>query len=276
MTDRYSYDAFGNSISQSGGTPNIYRYQGEAFDAITGLVYLRSRHLSNSNGRFLAADTYAFSLFDPINIHRYIYAQDNPINRVDPSGNFSFLLSFPSLLASVNLGQILSFYAPTVVRGGVLLGGIDLFMKPGFEYRQRALDMLRASAITGVGFKEALGHYELSGRMIRAGSQASVGAIEIVDILELGRSFLNIAKSMRLAVGTTLDITVISRIEEYEIIANQLDGKNSEFFMLSLRRSSVSYSSIIEKSIELDIDLLDFTDATIELWQFLQGLGYEF
>lgn len=99
MTDRYSYDAFGNSISQSGGTPNIYRYQGEAFDAITGLVYLRSRHLSNSNGRFLAADTYAFSLFDPINIHRYIYAQDNPINRVD---QWEFFFS-PQLSESIGI-----------------------------------------------------------------------------------------------------------------------------------------------------------------------------
>ncbi|HXX18087.1 MAG TPA: hypothetical protein VEJ46_01670, partial [Candidatus Acidoferrum sp.] len=42
VTDQYEYDAFGNSFTVSGTTPNSYLYRGEQFDSDLGLYYLRA------------------------------------------------------------------------------------------------------------------------------------------------------------------------------------------------------------------------------------------
>ena len=86
ITDTYTYDAFGNLISSTGSTANSYRYCGEQFDSTTGLYYLRARYMDTSTGRFISQDTYAGSTADPISLHKYIYANSNPVMYSDPSG----------------------------------------------------------------------------------------------------------------------------------------------------------------------------------------------
>jgi hypothetical protein len=43
-TDTYEYDAYGNSFTKSGATPNNYLYRGEQYDANLGIYYLRDRY----------------------------------------------------------------------------------------------------------------------------------------------------------------------------------------------------------------------------------------
>ena len=89
VTDTYSYDAFGNLLKSTGSTKNCYRYCGEQFDETTGLYYLRARYMDTSTGRFISQDSYAGSIFDPISLHRYLYANANPVMYSDPSGCMS-------------------------------------------------------------------------------------------------------------------------------------------------------------------------------------------
>ena len=89
VTDTYSYDAFGNLLKSTGFTKNYYRYCGEQFDETTGLYYLRARYMDTSTGRFISQDSYAGSIFDPISLHRYLYANANPVMYSDPSGCMS-------------------------------------------------------------------------------------------------------------------------------------------------------------------------------------------
>jgi len=63
-------------------------YSSEPFDQNLQLLYLRARYLSPLNGRFLTADCVAGSLLDPPSLHRYLYVGGDPVNRVDPSGQF--------------------------------------------------------------------------------------------------------------------------------------------------------------------------------------------
>ncbi len=56
QTDTYTYDAFGNSISLTGSTPNIYLYRGEQYDPDLQLYYLRARFYDARVGRFLSRD----------------------------------------------------------------------------------------------------------------------------------------------------------------------------------------------------------------------------
>ena len=93
MTDSYEYDAYGNSFTVSGSTPNEFMYRGEQYDSDLGLYYLRARYYNPLTGRFLGRDPEDPGLLDsdgiptdPKRLHKYLYAGGDPINRVDPNG----------------------------------------------------------------------------------------------------------------------------------------------------------------------------------------------
>jgi RHS repeat-associated protein len=87
ITDSYDYDAFGNLIRSPGTTPNNYLYAGEQFDPHVGFYYLRARYMNASTGRFWTMDSYSGTSHDPISLHKYLYANGNAPNLIDPSGN---------------------------------------------------------------------------------------------------------------------------------------------------------------------------------------------
>ena len=86
VTDTYVYDAFGNLISGVGSTKNDFLFCGEQFDPVTGLYYLRARYMNPSVGRFITMDSYEGSIDDPVSLHKYLYANANPVSNSDPSG----------------------------------------------------------------------------------------------------------------------------------------------------------------------------------------------
>ena len=86
VTDRYVFDAFGNLISSYGSTKNDFLFAGEQFDPVTGLYYLRARYMNPSVGTFISMDTYEGSIDDPVSLHKYLYADANPVTNIDPSG----------------------------------------------------------------------------------------------------------------------------------------------------------------------------------------------
>jgi RHS repeat-associated protein len=86
VTDSYEYDAFGNSFTVSGTTPNNYLYRGEQFDPDLGLYYLRARYYNPITGRFMSRDPENGRRWIPATLHKYLYAQADPVNRRDPSG----------------------------------------------------------------------------------------------------------------------------------------------------------------------------------------------
>ncbi|SFG91026.1 RHS repeat-associated core domain-containing protein [Duganella sp. CF458] len=83
----YRYDAFGQVLEQGGTADTAYRYTGEYFDAHAGLQYNRARWVDLESGRFVSMDRFAGVPSQPISLHRYAYANDDPVNMVDPSGN---------------------------------------------------------------------------------------------------------------------------------------------------------------------------------------------
>lgn len=83
------YDAWGNLISSTGTTENSYLYCGEQLDSTTGLYYLRARYMNPTTGTFISIDTYQGSIFEPVTLHKYLYANANPVMYSDPSGYMS-------------------------------------------------------------------------------------------------------------------------------------------------------------------------------------------
>ena len=89
ITDRYSYDAYGNLLKAEGNTENDFLYTGEQYNANTGLYYLRARYMNPSTGTFISMDSYAGNTYDPVSLHKYLYANANPVMNTDPTGYFS-------------------------------------------------------------------------------------------------------------------------------------------------------------------------------------------
>ncbi len=86
VTDEYEYDAYGNSFTKQGTTPNNYLYRGEQFDPDLGLYYLRARYYNPGTGRFMSRDPYDGNKILPISQHKYLYAAGDAVNRIDPRG----------------------------------------------------------------------------------------------------------------------------------------------------------------------------------------------
>jgi len=97
VTDRYEYDAFGNSFTVSGTTPNNYLYRGEQHDADLGLYYLRARYYNPQSGRFTGVDPLS-DQGEP----RYEYAGADPVDGIDSMGTED--LTECALLGSNGLG----------------------------------------------------------------------------------------------------------------------------------------------------------------------------
>ncbi len=125
VTDSYDYDAWGILVGSTGSTPNTRLYAGEELDPDLGFLNLRARQYSPSTGRFLTRDPLDLvnsagppddreigmvdavthpqlravlqiaapdraalgeNVFTPINWNRFLYANADAVNRLDPTG----------------------------------------------------------------------------------------------------------------------------------------------------------------------------------------------
>ncbi|MHC1684232.1 MAG: RHS repeat domain-containing protein [Clostridiaceae bacterium] len=103
VTDTYTYDAFGQLMNTTGTTVNSYLYTGEQYDANIGFYYLRARYMNPAVGRFMTMDSYEGRVADPISLHKYLYASDNPVAYSDPSGH----MSLGEVMVSESISNIL-------------------------------------------------------------------------------------------------------------------------------------------------------------------------
>ena len=114
---RYSYDAFGkpiipvNLISRCKTKGNIYSYTGYQYDLSTGLMYAQARYYMPEVGRFISADTYKGTVTDPQSLNLYVYCRNNPVNYVDPSGNWPEPTDVTRTLAKWLIGNPINVYA---------------------------------------------------------------------------------------------------------------------------------------------------------------------
>ena len=143
ITDRYQFDAFGNEVSATGSTVNPYRYRGERFDADSGLYQLRARYYNPAQGRFLSRDPVAGQPRSPLSRHRYLYANSDPVDYVDPTGRESLIgISFAqainnmideafffgtAIVQGCNLKQRLDVVGQTILWGGISAAALTYF-----------------------------------------------------------------------------------------------------------------------------------------------------
>ncbi|MEI2358745.1 DNRLRE domain-containing protein [Mesobacillus zeae] len=85
----YTYDSYGNVLKEVGeiAKANPIRYAGYYYDVETKHYYLQTRYYNSENGSFLALDPQPGDEDDPISQNGYTYADNNPMNFIDPDGN---------------------------------------------------------------------------------------------------------------------------------------------------------------------------------------------
>jgi RHS repeat-associated protein len=83
----HDYGPYGQPLTNLGLTLSTPKgYINERFDPETGLQYLHARYYDPLLGRFLSPDTWDPTL-PGVDINRYAYAGNDPINASDPNGN---------------------------------------------------------------------------------------------------------------------------------------------------------------------------------------------
>src|SRR5208283_893351 len=137
VTDTYDYDAFGNEVNTTGSAPNVYLYRGEQYDSDLLLYYLRARYFNPLTGRFVTRDIEVANALTHGTCRRcakascnalhptptetnkslppYLYADGNPVNKLDRSGHsatlentFTLTMTAVATVAMIRVAQILA------------------------------------------------------------------------------------------------------------------------------------------------------------------------
>ena len=85
----YTYDAWGNILSQSGSMADVnpLRYRGYYYDSETGFYYLQSRYYDPATRRFINADVYSSTdTSDAVSCNMFAYCNNNPVLLEDHNG----------------------------------------------------------------------------------------------------------------------------------------------------------------------------------------------
>ncbi|MCP3994429.1 MAG: hypothetical protein GY722_05105 [bacterium] len=149
-TDRYSYTAFGELLKHFGNDPNPYQFAGEPFDLNIGFYYNRARWLDVGTGRFVSIDPFPGNATEPITLHRYLYAHNDPANVIDPTGEQGILqFSLGQVIVTLLAGlALLSVFAVRASVSGHLVPVRGLPTKIDVVGAFAAMTALFASEIT--------------------------------------------------------------------------------------------------------------------------------
>ena len=88
----YSYTPYGEDISSQcvETVENHWKFTGQFHDTEIRQYYLRARQYSPYLSRFNGYDPVYGGYTEPLTLHQYLYCLNDPVNRVDLSGEFSF------------------------------------------------------------------------------------------------------------------------------------------------------------------------------------------
>ena len=109
--------------------------------------------MDSSTGRFISQDTYQGTINDPVSLHKYLYANANPVMYSDPSGYASIMGKVVELAAKAELAIAEMMYNQTALvywsmfTGAVIAAG-DVFSKGDFT-PEELIDAMFLGAIGG-------------------------------------------------------------------------------------------------------------------------------
>jgi len=90
------------------------------------MYYLRARYYNPSNGLFNRVDPYSGNHSDPQSLHKYLYCHANPINNIDPTGEFTMKglcisMAIGAIIGAI-IGGVVAHYLGVSIWKGILIG----------------------------------------------------------------------------------------------------------------------------------------------------------
>jgi RHS repeat-associated protein len=114
IDETLDYYPFGGIRIDSGSYSDQRKFIGQEYDEDTGLNYLNARYYNSNIGQFVSEDpsflTVSYNLAEPQSSNSYSYANNNPINLLDSTGN-----SARTFWNGVVTGSVAGFVTAAVV-----------------------------------------------------------------------------------------------------------------------------------------------------------------
>jgi RHS repeat-associated protein len=117
VVHEYRFDAWGSV--EAGSSEPGYSFTGREWDPQTALYYYRARYFSPGMGRFISEDPLSFDA----GVHFYAYAENNPSNWVDPTGQYSQIACILSYTTAGAMAGSMA-WAAYGAAGGLAFGGV--------------------------------------------------------------------------------------------------------------------------------------------------------
>ncbi|OGW69572.1 MAG: hypothetical protein A2036_04275 [Omnitrophica bacterium GWA2_50_21] len=121
------YDPYGETATFTGSADLKHKFTGQEKDDSTRLYFYAWRYYDSQLGRFIMPDTIVPEAFNPQDLNRYSYVNNNPIKYTDPTGHKGFWKKFWKAFVGAAVGALITVLtfgagAPLWVAG--MIGGI--------------------------------------------------------------------------------------------------------------------------------------------------------
>ena len=141
----YTYNPYGEDFTGECNETiyNPFKFTGQWYDSKTGQYCLRARQYEPQLMRFTGSDPVKGKLSRPLSLHKHLYTNNDPVNRVDPRGLFSVsATAYVDKLRRPYLEYQGRKYAALNQAGGIsaLDAMIDLTKSTAFFYSYKGAD----------------------------------------------------------------------------------------------------------------------------------------
>jgi len=156
VVNRYAYMPFGIIGAEEEAVPQPFKFVGQygVMAEPSGLYYMRARYYDPTTGRFISEDPVGF---DGGDVNLYVYAGNNPVMFVDPSGEVINLIGFgigvisggiTGFATGAKSGHIWAGIAGGII-GAAVGGGVGLILPQASSYISAAFVGAISGAIGG-------------------------------------------------------------------------------------------------------------------------------
>ena len=219
VTDRFAFSAFGELEGHDGTDPLQFLFAGEQLEPNSGFYDLRARWMDPRLGIFASMDPFMGSVFDPMTLHKYLYAAADPVNKTDPTGMLVSAAEF--MLVGAIIGLLVTQVLIQTMGPNLTLGERFLILFVGAALGA-ALGALYAGAV-GVGGLSA-------GAVGAAGGAGAAGAGAVQRLAQFDWSRAgHIFRNARGHVNPVLQTTKERFAQLFETVASNPNNLRTDF-----------------------------------------------
>lgn len=145
LANQYVYTPFGTKTGETETLSNDFEFVGKygVMHEDNNLLFMRARFYEQNTGRFLSKDPIVGEFNSPQSLHHYIYAANNPLVNIDPSGLYDWGLLASGVLGTPSAAIKSAYYTglSLIGIGGSALSGALGDQIAAEQYHQKTMLM---------------------------------------------------------------------------------------------------------------------------------------